>query len=142
MTDNAIQDRPRESADALEGDIRRTQDAMGDTVEKLEEKMNPRDIAHAAIGDEGTDVAREALEVTRQNPIPVAMIAVGLIWLLATSRSPMISRITDRFTGKQRGATGEGRSGLRPRSAEPAPIGPSPKRGEPLDRRPALPLGA
>ena len=141
MTDNAIQDRPRESADSIEGDIRRTQDAMGDTVEKLEDKMNPRDITHAAMGEEGTDIAREALDVTRQNPVPVAMIAVGLIWLLATSRSPMITRITDRFGGRQRESR-QGSSGLRPRSAEPAPIGPSPARSGSLDRRPALPLGA
>lgn len=119
MTDNMTRDRNDEAA--IEKDVRRTQDEMGDTVHKLEEKMNPRDIAHDVMGDEGTDMAREALDATRQNPIPVAMIAVGLIWLLATSRSPMIARITDRFTGrKSRGMN------LRPRSAEPAPIGPSP----------------
>ena len=118
MTDNVTRDRNDEAA--IEKDVRRTQDEIGDTVHKLEEKMNPRDIAHDVMGDEGTDVAREALDVTRQNPIPVAMIAVGLIWLLATSRSPMIARITDRFTGrKSRGMN------LRSRSAEPAPIGPS-----------------
>lgn len=148
MTDNITRDRSDEAA--IEKDVRRTQDAMGDTVQKLEEKMNPREIAHEVVGDEGTDVAREALEVTRQNPIPVAMIAVGLIWILATSRSPMITRLTERFTGRQRGgmdlrprsaepapigpSPGGDTSGLRPRSAEPAPIGPS-SRGEDWDRR-------
>ena len=148
MTDNMTRDRSDEAA--IEKDVRRTQDAMGDTVSKLEEKMNPREIAHEVMGDEGTDVAREALEVTRQNPIPVAMIAVGLIWILATSRSPMITRLTERFTGRKRGgmdlrprsaepapigpSPGGDTSGLRPRSAEPAPIGPS-SRGEDWDRR-------
>lgn len=147
MTDNMTRDRTDEAA--IEGDVRRTQDAMGDTVQKLEEKMNPREIAHEVMGDEGNDVAREALEVTRQNPIPVAMVAVGLIWILATSRSPMITRLTERFTGHKRGgmdlrprsaepapigpSPGD-TSGLRPRSAEPAPIGPS-SRGEDWDRR-------
>ena len=138
MADNMTRDRTDEAA--LEKDVRRTQDEMGDTVHKLEEKMNPRDIARSAMGDEGTDIAREALEVTRQNPIPVAMIAVGLIWLLATSRSPMITRMTDRFTGG-RSRRRDGGMDLRPRAAEPAPIGPSPDRGGSWDRRPA-PTGA
>lgn len=158
MADNMTRDTHDEAA--IERDVRRTQDAMGDTVQKLEEKMNPREIAHEVMGDEGTDVAREALEVTRQNPIPVAMIAVGLIWLLATSRSPMITRITDRFTGRKGrgmdlrprsaepapigpspgGGTERGADRLRPRSEEPAPIGPS-SRGEEWDRRPAPSVG-
>lgn len=121
--------------DAIERDIRHTQDEMGETVDRLEDKMNPRDITRSVIGDDGTDVAREALEVTRQNPIPVALIAVGAIWLLATSRSPMIRRFTDRVIGRRPEAS-EGNRRLRPRSAEPAPIGPPPARGESFDRRP------
>ena len=132
MTDNMTDTRRDE--EAIERDIRRTQDEMGETVDKLEEKLNPREIAREALGDEGTDVAKEALEVTRQNPIPVALIAVGLIWILATSRSPAINRLTDRITGRQRPGD-RGRSDLRPRSAEPAPIGPTPPSGDAFDRR-------
>ena len=129
MADNMNQDQA-----TLERDVVRTQDAMGDTVQKLEEKMNPRDITHSVLGDEGTDVAREALEVTRQNPIPVAMIAVGLIWLLATSRSPMITRLTDRFTGRR---SSSGPEPKRPPVEHPAPIGPATaSRSDTLDRRP------
>lgn len=158
MTDDMTRDRTDEAA--LERDVRRTQDEIGETVHKLEEKMNPREIAHEVMGDEGTDVAREALEVTRQNPIPVALIAIGLIWILATSRSPMITRLTDRITGRSsRGmdlrprsaepapigpsAGGESERGadrLRPRAQEPAPIGPSP-RGDAFDRRRPHTLG-
>ena len=128
MTDNITEDQA-----TLEREVVRTQDAMGDTVEKLEEKMNPRDITRSVLGDEGTDVAREALEVTRQNPLPVAMIAVGLIWLLATSRSPMITRFTDRLTG--RGSRGP--EPIRPPVVHPAPIGPATaRRGDDFDRRP------
>ncbi|MFN3388185.1 MAG: DUF3618 domain-containing protein [Allosphingosinicella sp.] len=159
MADDMTRDRISDEA-ALERDVRRTQDEIGETVQKLEEKMNPREIAREVMGDEGTDVAREALEVTRQNPIPVAMIAVGLIWILATSRSPMIARITDRITGRKSrgmnlrprsaepapigpspgGESDRGADRLRPRSAEPAPIGPS-SRGDAWDRRPAPSVG-
>ena len=132
MADNMTDTRRDE--EAIEREIRRTQDELGETVDKLEEKLNPREIAREALGDEGTEVAKEALEVTRQNPIPVALIAVGLIWILATSRSPAINRLTDRITGRQR-SSDRGRSGLRPRSAEPAPIGPPPTSGDAFDRR-------
>lgn len=128
MTDNR-----RNSEADLERDVRRTQDQMGDTVERLEEKLSPHEVTRSVIGDDGAAVAQEALEVTRRNPIPVAMIAVGLIWLLATSRSPAIKRFTDGLMGKgSKGGTGDG---LRPRSAEPAPIGPPPATGEEFDRR-------
>jgi hypothetical protein len=128
MNDNT-DNRPDEAA--IERDVRRTQDQIGDTVEKLEDKMNPRDISRSVIGDDGTELAEEALEVTRTNPIPVAMIVVGVIWLLATSNSPAIRRITDRIAGK----SGTDSKGLRPRSAEPAPIGPPPETGRAFDRR-------
>lgn len=131
---NAKRTGKRRDEAAIERDVRRTQDQMGETVNKLEEKMNPRDITRSAIGDEGADVAEEALEITRQNPIPVALMAVGLIWLLATSRSPAIRRITDRISGRRPEATRPGR-GLRPRSAEPAPIGPPRPSGKTQGRR-------
>ena len=127
MIDNS----PNSEAD-LERDVRRTQDQMGDTVDRLEEKLNPREVTRSVIGDDGADVAQEALEVTRRNPIPVAMIAVGVIWLLATSRSPAIKRFTDGLTGKR--SNDRAGEGLRPRSAEPAPIGPPQATGDAYDR--------
>ncbi|MGI8705450.1 MAG: DUF3618 domain-containing protein [Sphingomicrobium sp.] len=127
MNDNSSANRP----DEIEREVRRTQDQIGDTVDKLEEKLNPRDISRSVIGDDGTDLAEEALEVTRTNPIPVALIVVGVIWLLASSSSPAIRRVTDRITGK----SGTDSRGLRPRSAEPAPIGPPPETGQAFDRR-------
>lgn len=129
MNANNTDNRPDEAA--IERDVRRTQDQIGDTVDKLEAKMNPKDISRAVVGDDGTELAEEALEVTRTNPIPVAMIVVGVIWLFASSSSPAIKRITDRITGK----SGTDAKGLRPRSAEPALIGPPPETGQAFDRR-------
>lgn len=125
MTANSTDNRSDEAA--IENEVRRTQDEMGETVNKLEEKLNPRDMARSALGDEGTDIAKEAVEVTRQNPISVALIAIGVIWLLATSRSPMIRRIMDRVTGG-RPRSDRSDAGLRPRSAEPAPLRPPTRR--------------
>lgn len=125
----------RQDEAAIEREIERTQDQMGETVQKLENSLNPREIARSVIGDDNSDLASDALEIARQNPIPVAMIAVGAIWLLATSKSPAVSRIKERF--RSSGSTSEtDKSGLRPRSAEPAPIGLPPETDPSFDRRP------
>ena len=121
-------DRTKE-AQAIEQDVVQTQDEMGETLQKLEEQLTPRGIAQSVMGDQGTDYAREVLDLVKQNPLPVGMIAVGAIWLLATSRSPMIKRVTSAVTG------GPSEPKLRPRSEEPAPIGPPPETGLEYDRR-------
>jgi len=121
----------------IEREIERTQDQMGETVQKLEDSLNPRHVARSLLGDQNTDLAKEALEVVRQNPIPVALMAVGAIWLLATSsRSPAVRRLTDQFRSGSSGAGGRSPTGLRPRSEEPAPIGPPPATDPTLDRMP------
>lgn len=132
MPDDTTDKRTDEAA--IEQDVRRTQDQIGDTVDKIEEKLSPREIRRSLIGDENSDVAQEALDIARTNPIPVAMIAIGAIWLVATSPSPAIRRLREGITGKGRSS---GDMKLRPRSAEPAPIGPPPARGEAFDRRAA-----
>jgi Protein of unknown function (DUF3618) len=129
MTDN------RSEEAMIERDIEHTQDEMGETVQKLEDSLTPKEMARSVIGDDGTDFAREALEIVRQNPIPAAMIAVGAIWLLATARTPGMRRMTDRLSGSRS-------SNLRPRSAEPAPIGPPPGTDPELDRRPGEAFGS
>ena len=130
MTDINGTTRTDPDPSAIANEVRRTQDEIGDTVGRLEEKMNPGDISREMLGDEGTEVAKEAFEVARTNPIPVAMIAVGLIWLIASSNSPAIRRFTDRISGRSGGGMD-----LRSRSEEPAPIGPPPPSGEAFDRR-------
>jgi hypothetical protein len=130
----------RADEEMIERDIERTQDQMGETVQKLEDSLDPREMARSLMGDENTDLVKDALDLARQNPIPVAMIAVGAIWLLASSsRSPAVRRLTDQFRSKSGSSSSSGDldpNGLRPRSAEPAPIGPPPATDPSLDRMP------
>ena len=116
-------------ADAIEQDVVHTQNEMGETLQKLEDKLTPRGIAQSVMGEQGTDQARELLDLVKQNPIPVGMIAVGAIWLLATARSPMLDRLKSSVTSRS------DEFKLRPRSEEPAPIGPPPETGLEYDRR-------
>ena len=129
MADNSSTD-----AATLERDIDRTQDRIGDTVDKIEEKMNPSEITRSVLGEDGQERVRNGLRIARENPLPVALIAIGALWLFATSDTPMIRRVRERFTGG-RSSDGSDRHGLIPRSEEPAPIGPPPPRGEKDDRR-------
>lgn len=118
----------------IERDIDQTQDEMGDTVRKLEDKLNPRDMAASVIGEDGMDTARQAFDVAKRNPMPAALIAIGAVWLFATSDAPIIRDLRNRLTGR-RGSSSSSGSRLIPRSEEPAPIGPPPPAGETYDRR-------
>lgn len=128
-------DNPSDDAQTIGRDIERTQDSIGDTVEKIEEKLTPREVTRSVLGDSGQEWVREGLRMARDNPVPVAMIAIGAIWLFATSDSPMIKRMSDRLSRAVNGGSDEG---LRSREEEPAPIGPPPAKGETYDRRPEL----
>ncbi|MHB1293696.1 MAG: DUF3618 domain-containing protein [Anaerolineae bacterium] len=85
-------------------DIRRTREEMGDTVEDIEHRLSPdrlraeaseviqeatigraRDAAQR-IGYEAQNVGASLMSTVRRNPIPAAMIGIGLGWLLMESR--------------------------------------------------------
>jgi hypothetical protein len=128
----------RDDPQAIEQDVERTQDAMGETVQKLEDKLNPRNMAQSLFSGGNGDTAREAWDVVRQSPLPVAMIAAGTAWLFATSEAPLISRWREELKSRFRNAIGSGGasgSGERPNVQHPAPIGPPPATGEEFDRR-------
>jgi hypothetical protein len=123
MADNISENRTSEAM--IERDVVRTQDQIGDTVAKIEDKLNPRDAARDLMGEDAMDTAKEALEVARRNPLPVALIAVGAVWLFATSDAPMIRELRNRLTGR----------GGRASSPERGPVGPPRSAGETFDRR-------
>ena len=121
--------------DLIERDIERTQDEMGDTMQELEDRLSPRSFARSLLSDDGAQIGSEAWQVARENPVPVALIAIGAAWLFATSDAPAIRRIRDELRSRIAGGTSSGSSDLRSRSEEPAPIGPPPTTGEEFDRR-------
>jgi ElaB/YqjD/DUF883 family membrane-anchored ribosome-binding protein len=90
--------------EALRAEIDQTRARMSETLDELGERLNPQNIKEqvkdqlrdATIGTVA-DVARSATErvrdsggtimsVIRDNPIPAAMVAVGLGWMLVNSR--------------------------------------------------------
>lgn len=122
---------------SIEKDVERTQDAIGETVQKIEDRLSPGRFARSLLGEGNANAAQEAWEVVRVSPLPVAMIVGGAAWLLATSDAPLVRRARDELKRRLQNAfsSESDRSDLRPRSAEPAPIGPPPAAGERYDRR-------
>jgi ElaB/YqjD/DUF883 family membrane-anchored ribosome-binding protein/gas vesicle protein len=89
-----------DETEIIAADIRITQERLGDTVEEIGERFNPRrlkaelksDIRDATIGkvenmaqqtaDMVSDAQRSLVQSVRENPVPVAMVGIGLGWMI------------------------------------------------------------
>jgi len=90
--------------DEIRADIERTRARMGDTLEELGTRLNPsrlkehaKEAIHdATIGrvqtmarntmDKAGNAGRSATDYVRENPIPLALIALGAGWLIFSNR--------------------------------------------------------
>lgn len=82
-----MSDNPDADAALIERDIDRTQDRMGNTVQKLEKKLTPGELARSFVGQDKSEAVKQAVDVAKRNPVAVALIAIGAVWLLASHRS-------------------------------------------------------
>lgn len=80
MTDTDTRD-PAE----IEREIRRTQDDMSRTVDRIGDQMTPRTMLNALLdkADENGVDARWLLDGARRNPIALGLISAGAIWLVS-----------------------------------------------------------
>ena len=69
--------------DAIERDIRETQDEMSRTVDRLGDQMTPRRLFDSLLdkADENGIDARYLLDGARRNPLALGLISAGAIWL-------------------------------------------------------------
>lgn len=114
-------DRHGPSADDIRADIERTRERLGDTVEALGAHLNPsllkarvKDSVHEATIGRAKNMARNVkvkaeesgrglVETVRENPIPVALIAGGIGWLLFSKRRRHDVRIDESDDGTELG---------------------------------------
>ncbi|MET1753983.1 DUF3618 domain-containing protein [Novosphingobium sp. RD2P27] len=70
---------------AIERDIRSTQDDMSRTVDAIGDQLTPRNMLNALLdkADSNNVDARMLLDGARRNPLALAMIAGGAIWLVS-----------------------------------------------------------
>ena len=89
---------------AIRADIRETRERLGDTLEEIGDRLNPRhltaqvkdNIRDATIGrvehmarsaaDRVSETRHSMMDTIRDNPIPAAMVGIGLGWLLMNGR--------------------------------------------------------
>jgi hypothetical protein len=128
-----------ERPDEIERDIAARREALAQTLDALQERAGPEQLAQAgaaAAAQEGERLLGAALRAARRNPLATAMVAAGLAWL-AFGPEPEAPR-----------GRGAGRGGAspptRPRGTRPAPplSGPRPTAGRgALAGRRAAPAG-
>lgn len=77
----------------IEREIRETQAEMSRTVDQIEGQLTPRNVLNALLdkADEKGIDARYLVEGARRNPIALAMIALGGIWLVSDSDAKVSS---------------------------------------------------
>ncbi|WP_343342825.1 DUF3618 domain-containing protein [Sphingomicrobium sp. XHP0239] len=71
--------------DAIEADIKRTQDEMGETVNRIGDRFTPRNLFNELLdkADENGIDARYLLDGARRNPLALGLISAGTIWLIS-----------------------------------------------------------
>ena len=100
-----------QSPAALEQEIGQTRAELTLTINALEEKLAPRllvekgfDMVNDSIG--GADGVNRGLAILRANPVPVALIAVGAAWLVASNTG-----LTERVAQDERVLAARRRAG-------------------------------
>lgn len=95
--------------DAIERDIRETQNDISDTVDRLQRRLNPRALIDSLIGDEEQS-SQKLLSAARDNPVAVALIGAGVLWLASGRGMPSMGSSdhgsSDTGTGSSRASTG------------------------------------
>jgi ElaB/YqjD/DUF883 family membrane-anchored ribosome-binding protein len=109
------------SPQEIERDIERTRERMSNNIDALGDKLSPdnlkqqakdaiagkaRDVA-ANVGDQARQTGSRALDFITENPLPVAAVTLGAIWLFTMRRSGQSEVSGDRmarfaYTGPER----------------------------------------
>src|SRR3954452_8604240 len=86
---------------AIEQDIRRTQNEMSRTVDKLGDQLTMKSLFNAMLdkADENGVDAHYLIEGARRNPIALGMIAAGAIWLVSDKNSKFPSLSSRKSEG-------------------------------------------
>ena len=74
----------------IEKDLAQTRARMDRRLDALQDHLTPRQLVNDAFayfrGADGADFTRDLVARTKANPVPAALIGIGVAWLAATSR--------------------------------------------------------
>ena len=77
----------------INAEIRETRDRMDETLNALQDRFSPADVLDRGLGylknssNGGMGYMNNLGRAVQQNPLPVTVIGVGLLWLMASNRS-------------------------------------------------------
>jgi ElaB/YqjD/DUF883 family membrane-anchored ribosome-binding protein len=111
---------------AIQAGIRETRERLGDTVEQIGDRIDPsklkaqaineihdatigrvEDMAHQAV-EQITNARRTVVRTVRENPLPLAMVGIGMGWLAWSSMSKKKSASSDGYADDRNGETAHG----------------------------------
>jgi gas vesicle protein len=118
----SVRDNDEDETEVIAADIRVTQERLGNTVEEIGERFNPKrlkeelkhDIRDATIGkvedmaqqtaDMVSDARHTVMQSIRENPIPAVMVGVGLGWMIlgASNRKKQMQPSSSRYDEQMR----------------------------------------
>jgi hypothetical protein len=85
--DDSSNKRDRRSSDEIKADICRTRAQLDETIDELQCRLAPEQIIHNVfdvLREHVNDAVQRTVQAVRENPVPVALIGIGAVWLLAT----------------------------------------------------------
>lgn len=74
----------------IQADINRTRAELDETVDELQDRLDPQVIVRQAfdvVRTSASGVIDSVVQIVKANPIPTALICVGLVWLIAKQAS-------------------------------------------------------
>ena len=98
-------------SDQIEADLARTRSRMDHRLDQLQEHLTPKQMLNDAFayfrGGDGADITHDLLSRVRANPMPLALVGVGVAWLIASNPADGIGAATapgDALHGRLRTA--------------------------------------
>lgn len=110
-------------AEEIQEEIERTRGDMAGTIDAIERKLNPRQLMDQAV-DTMRDLTSEDTNVgrmVRDNPVPLALIGLGLGWLAVSAMAKREESDIDETYGSFEGYEGAGLEGAAAGSAWASP---------------------
>lgn len=91
-------------AEAIERDLARTRARMDSRLDELQDHLTPKQMLNDAFayfrGGDGSGFTDELVGKAKANPLPVALTAIGIAWLMASSQQSGVRATTSNLKVK------------------------------------------
>jgi ElaB/YqjD/DUF883 family membrane-anchored ribosome-binding protein len=87
---DCMMDKTNPGTEQIEDDIRTTRRNIDDKIERIQQRLSPGDVVDNVIDfakTNGGALAGSVGRTVRDNPVPIAMIGAGIVWLALSTRS-------------------------------------------------------